>query len=430
MRVLLLAYEWPPITAAQALRWFYLANGLARRGVTVHVLCPAITSLQPYAVANHASIIEHRVWPGPFIGLAQWLAGPPRTLETEGDTAPQPVTSTLLMRAYKGMRFVLDRVLYPDVRTEWYPFAKRELKRLLRQYSFDVVISSHEPGVDLLLGLWLKRHAQLPWVVDLADPLCAPYSPRWRRWFDAWFENLVLRKADRVILTNDELRTVLTRRQAVNMSDKFVTIAQGAPDELPACPGKFRHAADRLHIVFTGNFYQDFRSPEEFAHALRTCNTDTMRVTIAGDNGRFAPLFQGIPGVELLGKIGHFDCLALQASADLLLNIGNKQDYQLPGKIFEYLVAGKAILHLRGSSTDPAVPILQGVQSTFVVDNQRASIAAALGEIVDHWKGGTLTVAPAEVERSKAMHGWSARVDVLERLLRDVAADRQDQPVS
>lgn len=420
MQILLLAYEWPPFTAAQALRWYYLANGLARREVSVHVLCPDITSLPPYAISNNYGITEHRVWPGPFIGLAQKLAGSPRTAASATQLDGQQAAPSWLMSAYKGVRHVLDRVLYPDVRTEWYPFARRRLAQLLRQHSFDAVISSHEPGVDLLLGLWAKKHAGIPWVVDMADPLCAPYAPRWRRWLDKWFEGVVLRRADKAILTTDVLRQVLMQRHAGLSIEKFFTIPQGAPDQIVEATEKVLAWPNKLHIVFTGNFYEAFRNPTSFAMALRLLNCEDIAFTIAGDNLRFAGLFEGVPNVRFLGKVDHLECLRLQGTADVLLNIGNSQSYQIPGKIYEYLVTGKSILHLRGSAQDPTEEVLTGVDSAYVADNVCESISVTLKNIFECWKQGRLGMSDASRRRLVDLHGWSARAEVLQRLLMDL----------
>lgn len=419
MKILVLAYEWPPVVAAQALRWYYLANGLANRGFSVHVLCPDITSLPPYLVPNHKNIIEHRVWPGPFIGSIQKVLGVSCGSNSSASTNEKYTVPTYLIGMYKAIRYLLDRLIYPDVRTEWYPFARYRLKRLLRQHSFDAVISSHEPGVDLLLGLWAQKHQHLPWIVDLADPLCAPYTPVWRRRLDVWFEGLVLRRADKVILTTDVLRDVLMQRHASLEFDKFSTIEQGAPDENSIITAGDWVRPGKLHIVFTGNFYDKFRNPIEFAKALRFLNSPDIAVTIAGDNIGFLYLFDGIKNVKFLGRLGHFECLALQNTADVLLNIGNTQSFQVPGKIFEYLVTGKNILHIRGSSLDPSEGILKDTASSLITNNDEKSIASALKNLLVRWKNGLIKVSEDDVVRMKAMHGWSSRVVNLQRLLED-----------
>lgn len=417
LRVLLLAYEYPPIVAAQSLRWFYLANELAGLGVEIHVLCPSMPALPDFPVPNHALIVEHRVWAGPFIGFSQWLAM--RGNQHEDGTEPGDMPGkgqSLLFRAYRAIRFVLDRALYPDVRTEWYPFARYRLARLLRQYRFDAVISSHEPGVDLLLGLWAKKHHDVRWIVDLADPLCAPYSPKWRRWLDLWVEGKVIRLADRVVLTTDHLRDLLVERHGLTDGGKFACIPQGAPTGGTSqavamlVPGK-------MNIVFTGNFYEAFRNPQHFAAALKSLSSQEIAVTIVGDNARFRPMFEGVANVRFLGKTGHFECLALQCGADLLLNIGNAQAFQIPGKIYEYLGAGRQILHIRSAPGDPSEDLLLDTGLGRVVDNDVSAIATALNDLLGDWRNGELGVASVSVAKCVAEHSWSSRARLLYDLI-------------
>lgn len=417
MQILLLAYEWPPIAAAQALRWFYLANGLASCGIKVHVLCPNIVPLSPFLATIHPNIVEHRVWPGPFIGLAQKLSKSIPRINSDMPLGKKNASPFGLVSIYKVIRYFLDRIIYPDVRTEWYPFARYRLKQLLHEYSFDAVISSHEPGVDLLLGLWVQKYRSLPWIVDLADPLCTPYTPRWRQKLDVWFEGFVLHRADKVILTTDLLLDVLMRRHAELKYEKFAIIPQGAPDEVCLIEKNIWSKPRKLHIVFTGNFYEKFRNPEEFAKALRFLNNPDIALTVAGDNIHFAHFFDGIQNVEFLGRLGHFECLTLQAAANVLLNIGNAQNYQVPGKIFEYLVTGKAIMHLRGSKSDPSECILNGIPSSFVVDNEFDSIVDALKQLVVLWNSGQMEMAECDIVKMKKLHGWSARSIHLKDLL-------------
>ena len=48
----------------------------------------------------------------------------------------------------------------------------------------------------------------------------------------------------------------------------------------------------------------------------------------------------------------------MQAQADVLLNLGNAVDNQLPSKLFDYFAAGKPVLHLCVIENDPALPYL------------------------------------------------------------------------
>ena len=53
--------------------------------------------------------------------------------------------------------------------------------------------------------------------------------------------------------------------------------------------------------------------------------------------------------IRLTGFLSHDQALALQRSADVLVNIANDDPVQLPGKLFEYLGAGRPILHVGGA---------------------------------------------------------------------------------
>ncbi len=418
LRILLIAYEYPPVVAAQSLRWFYLSNELAGLGVEIQVLCPSFTALPAFPVPLHAGIVEHRVWPGPFIGLTQWLA---RRRGDAQETAPsllRHADRSLAFRLYRAIRQWLDRVLYPDVRSEWYPFARRRLKQLLAGNAYDAIISSHEPGVDLLLGLWAKKRHGINWIVDLADPLCAPYTPAWRRWLDTWVEALVIRRADRVVVTTEPLIDLLKTRHGLADGDKFACLPQAAPalaatgSPPPLSPGK-------MSLVFTGNFYEQFRSPGAFAAALKELSCADITFTVAGDNDRFLPLFAGVDNVRFLGRLGHFACLDLQRRADVLLNIGNAQPYQMPGKLYEYLGAGKPILHLSLTADDPGAALLRGIGAGIVVDNDPPAIARALRQLLAAWRQDVSTMPGSPDAARLAPHTWRARAEQWLALIAD-----------
>lgn len=428
MRILLIAYEWPPITAAQSLRWFYLANGLAELGVEVHVLCPSIRPEMPFRGVLHHGIVEHRVWPGPFVGVLQAVIHRRAVAKTSselhecGAVEKQPqLVGDLARRGYVYVRRFLDQLVFPDVRTEWYPFARKALLRLLKQYHFDVVVSSHEPGVDLMLGLLAQQKSRLPWVVDLADPLLAPYTPNWRRRLDSWFEGVVLRKSTSVVLTTPHLVEVLVKRHKAVIADKFAIVPQGGPI-LNSKSTLKKNNADELHFVFTGNFYQSFRNPSELARALKKINSHRIRLTIAGSNAAFVSLFEDVDGVNFLGVIDHFEALKLQQQADILLNIGNGQSDQLPGKVFEYLVSDKPIFHIRGSSQDPTEPYLQDHSCAFIADNNEFSIFMTLERILATHARGALQTSAESSQMLVEKHGWPARALVLNQVLADAVS--------
>lgn len=419
---MLIAYEFPPIIAAQSLRWFYLTQELAQLGTEIHVLCPSMPALWDFPVGWHDNVILHRVWPGPYVGLSQRLATGALG-KTKTSAAMEGANRSFLWTAYRLIRKILDHVLYPDLRSEWYPFAKSRLKSLLAQYHFDAIISSHEPGVDILLGLWIKKCFSLKWIVDLGDPLLAPYTPTWRRKIDAWFEHLVLQRADRIVVTTDRILDLLFKRHGITDRSKFASIPQGFPNyQKYLTQHEPAHDLPKgmMYIVFTGTFYQDFRNPEQFATALRALKAHDIALIIAGDNYGFIPIFHDIPNVRFTGKIDHFQCLELQNKADLLLNIGNVQGYQLPGKIYEYMGTTKPILHIRTGGEDLGAELIQTLGAGIVVENDANKITERLTQINNAWRCGLLGNLFSPNRDAINQHSWVKRAKAYQQLLNNL----------
>ncbi|VEN73002.1 conserved hypothetical protein [Candidatus Desulfarcum epimagneticum] len=228
MKLLLIAYEYPPILGPQSLRWFYLANELvaAHDDLRLHVLTADIKDIWGFSGVIHQKIKVRRVFPGPFIGLSGWLA---TRMRKKQKTFPTFLTGKtgLLTKIYLCLRQILNQVIFPDVRTEWLPFAWIAMKRLMKQHDFDVVISAYEPGVNLMLG-WLnkKKHRNKTWILDMADPLITPYTPKWRLPLDKMMEKKICRMADHILVTTPELIFLFNKRHGIP-THKFTVIRQG-----------------------------------------------------------------------------------------------------------------------------------------------------------------------------------------------------------
>ncbi|KAA6187865.1 glycosyltransferase family 4 protein [Thiohalocapsa marina] len=423
IRILLFAYEFPPVLAAQALRWYYLSNELARLGAELDVLSPSIPNLWGFEPTLEASVQVHRCFAGPFVGLSSFGA---RRFRSQGSPNPEiaaaspsgPSPPTPVERAYRWARGILDQVVFPDVRTEWLPFAWHAARRLHAKRRYDLIISSHEPGVDLLLGLRAQRAWGLPWLVDLADPLVAPYTPKWRMRLDVRLERQVCQRADRLLVTTEAVARTLAARHNLP-PNRFTWIRQGfdqrwrpAPDyELPEDWPK-----GRFVVLFTGTFYPGFRAPDAFIQALSALKD--VHLVLVGDMGPFAAAFRAIGNrVTLLGKQPHDTCLELQRRADVLINLGNRGDDQVPGKIYEYLGAGRPVLHIATNASDPVPRLLSHLRRGIAVPNESGRIAQALVELQDQWSTDTLDAAfDLGVERVKAF-SWQSQAIRLHKLL-------------
>lgn len=391
MRVLLIAYEYPPVLAAQSLRWHYLGNHLGELGVELDVLTASLRDIWGFEPELHPGVRVHRCFPGPFVGLSGHLAKYVKARDGSAKEGEAPGTGGSGEIVYRLARRALDHLVFPDVRTEWLPFAWRAAQRLHSRRRYDLVISSHEPGVDLLLGLKAKRHWQIPWVADLADPLLTPYTPRWRARLDRLLEGRVCREANAVIVTHEVVADLLAGRHGIP-SNSFTVVQQGFTSEANgADPPSAGIAGEngRMVLLFTGSFYRGFRDPSSLLEALSQFSD--LHFVVAGEVGPFKPAFDVLEDrVRLLGKQSHARCLALQRKAGVLVNLGNTQSYQIPGKFYEYLGAGRPILHIAGSSDDPVSALVEELVRGYSVMNDPDEIVAALQKLRCLWRSGSL----------------------------------------
>ena len=289
VRILLAAYDFPPIPSPQSLRWAYLVRELAHLGHEVHVLAPDVAGYGPGGLPDLPETVKvHRVYPGPFSAFLRnrsrkimaSMAPPPASSpavtasikraeaasQMQAAAKPPSVDATVGRKAghefhelnwkgrlrYRIERFSLPRVswhpsrhratiqlgsaierckallsyfLFPDYRAEWLPWADRRLRKLLPELQPDWVVTSHEPACSLPLGLRAKQLGYR-WVADLGDPVLAPYTPpHWQKRAHA-IERAVCVRADLVSVTSVAAAETLQARHGLPI-ERSLLLTQG-----------------------------------------------------------------------------------------------------------------------------------------------------------------------------------------------------------
>lgn len=392
MRLLLVAYEFPPSPSPQSLRWAYLVRELDAHGHEVHVLAPELGGQTPGLPALPAGVHVHRSFAGPFRGLLAALRN--RRLRRDAmDAAPgaasndpvQAAPPTMLrpprnwkQRVSEAIQAMATWFLFPDIRGEWSPWAAHRLRRLLVTLRPDVVISSHEPANTLELGR-IARHAGFHWVADLGDPVLAAYTPaRWRRRarrIEAW----TCRNADLVTVTHAGAAALLRERHACTTAMEI--LPQGFDAALTATPD-FASPFDaaRVELFYSGSFYS-FRRADALLHALDVDPALRLNIAAITVPATVLAAAQASPErIRLLGFLPHAQVLQLQRQADVLVNLANDDMSQIPGKFHEYLGAGRPILHIAGQN-DPVAQAIEVLHRGWVCANDADALRARLQAI-------------------------------------------------
>lgn len=404
MRILLVAYDFPPVCTPRALRWRFLVRELAMNGHEVHVLCPDLGDVAVEFPRQPGCVVLHRGFPGPY----GWLVRRSQRRQTvfsqagEHQRVGDPVGPDSAALNWRGrlvdwVKRLCGRVLFPDIRVEWVPWARSALRRLLQEVRPSVVITSHEPALTLPLGRWAQRRG-IPWVADLGDPVCADYTPRrWRR--RAWrLEAMVSRCADLILVTTEATRMLLVERHGRHRSGCAV-LPNGYDDRRASCDGVVHRLSfdrQRLELIHSGRLYE-YRDSTGLLRAVR--QVEGVRLTLIlpdPPDDALASLLRGEEEhLRIIGRMPHGEVVSALSDADVLVNLGDiGASVQVPAKVFEYLGIARPVLHVvTGLEEDDVVAeLVRPLARGWICRDEPEVLTALLRDLVRCKRTGRLQV--------------------------------------
>src|SRR5690606_22417405 len=278
-----------------------------------------------------------------------------------------------------------------------------------------------EPATTLELGL--RAHAAgFRWVADLADPVLAPYTPpHWRRRAQK-LEADTCRRAAAILVTTPSARDLLAGR--CNGHAPIVVLTQGFDDARAPAEASGGAADDTatLELLYTGSFYS-FRSAGALLRAvIATPGVRLNIATIHAPDEVLEAARRHPDRIRLLGFLPHLAALDWQRRADVLVNLANQDPSQVPGKCFEYMGAGRPILHIGDAPGDAVAGEIAARQLGWVCAPGESAIAAELLRLQQLHAGGRLHAGLRLDRDGVAEFGWSHLAGRLDALLREVAA--------
>lgn len=421
MKILLISYYYPPMGGAGVQRALKFSKYLGEFGVTPVVLAahdpgylrdPSLLDDVPEGLTVRR--IEHR----PLLQrlLSRRTApSPPQNAASPAAARRAPWLRDAALGAYAAVNF-------PDDKAGWARRAFDPALALLRDERIDLIFSTAPPMSAHALAARLARRTGLPWVADYRDLWTENpgyVAPGWRRAFDRRTEAAWLQRAAGIVTVTPSWQRRFAQR--CGSACPAVCIPNGYDEadftDLPVEPrtdGAFR-------LVHTGSFYGP-RDPGTLLDGLAAYlhsaapNARPLVLRLVGSMGqRFAERLARFdvehPGVvEHRPYVPHREALAEMRAADaLLLVVGAGQGRQhgavvagtLPGKIFEYLRAGRPILMLGDEHGDAAQIVRQHAAGWVADETHPERIAQALRQMM---QPGAMPVPPE-----------TARVDAFER---------------
>ncbi len=377
MKVLFLAFEFPPLASGGVHRAVKLAKYLSELGVSLEVV-----TLKPedYSILTQVpldpslmkeipdSVVVHRI----SSGFPDWY--------------------WKLTRNRFGSWISKYFFLGDPISFFWRGPLFEKMDGLFKKGRFDVLMSTVPPfGVSILAKKIASRY-RIPWVADWRDPwtlwVNAPFTTYFHYRYAKYQEGRCLKKANVSVCTSPVTREDWLKEFKGVQADRLKVIYNGFDPSDLTVKNQQKQDGGKVRIVHVGSFYYSpklrhsvltpwykkplhrwlnyvkrkedwlYRSPYFFLKGLkRFADTDPslaekIEVIFAGSIPDWLPQMlqeTGTAGwVELLGPVSHSRSFELQADADAVLltsaKVENGLDYSIAGKLYEYLGLKKKIL--------------------------------------------------------------------------------------
>lgn len=394
MRMLLIAYVFPPLGGSRGIRMTYFIKYLAQLDWKIDVLTIKPSSGY-YSYDDEllkklpSGVRIYRTFPGFLHMTAYAKKRVSRSLQGFGSSKDK------FQKVKKALKKIVNGLLVPDKMVEWFPFAVAKGLNLISNNGYDLLFSSGFPFSSHLVALLLKKTTNLPWVADFGDPWA--YNPgakpsRLKFVIERYLEKKVLKNVSSIILTTEETKRDYLNNYSFLRPQKVHVLTSGYdPEDFKVATS--RKKKNLFHLVYTGTIYNHRAKLEPFFKALRDL---IYKESQLGRKLKFS--FVGsiwreeIIDIELKRFLEFTEFVSFQNSvnymkkADILVIWGWTGGIQIPGKVFQYIGAKKPILAILGDERDPLKRLLKDMRRGFIVDNEKQEIAQAIRTLYSLWK--------------------------------------------
>jgi glycosyltransferase involved in cell wall biosynthesis len=432
MRVLIVAYAYPPCGASAAYPTIQLVKYLLRQGHDARVLTVregyhhCLTTEDACTWVNGAPARRTAMW-----SPLPWWEGLTARRAGGGERADLAVSGDGSLRkpARVGWRGRLaELVSIPDSTVGWVCPAVMRARAMLARERYDVVYTVSPVHSAHLVGLALRLAAGPPWAADFHDPWSASpwrsHHTRLARVVDRRLERLVVDRADLLVgRTEGIMRGLLAARSRNGRPRHTLVVPCGFdPEEIAAAAplAERLRRPGRFVVTHTGAFYGR-RNPLSMLRALAAAARSgrlpeglLLRLVGRWEEGlRSAarPWLERLResgSLEVIEQVNHLQSIVYALASDALLLIQMEAPDQVPAKAYEYLGVGRPLVALTDAGATADLTLAAGGAVVSVGDE--GALAEMLRELQAAIRAGRSPGPPASLAEQFAAPNIVARI--------------------
>jgi glycosyltransferase involved in cell wall biosynthesis len=425
-KVLIISYYWPPAGGPGVQRWLKFVKYLPDFGYKPFVYIPENPT---YPLLDSALLDES----GPEVVIVkQKIFEPYRAASVLSGKKTKSISSGIIPAARKqtllekALLWLRGNVFIPDARIFWVRPSVNFLTDFIRDNNIAKVITTGPPHSLHLIGMKLRRKLDITWVADFRDPWTTiGYHKelklsKYAAAKHVKLERQVLLEADQIIVTS---KTTKAEFQA--LTDRPIEVITNGYDyeEVIALPKDSEFTLSHIGSLLSE------RNPEVLWQVLSEIIAEhsdfaaDFRLKLAGAVS--ASVLESLETYGLnehliqLGYISHKEAVAQQRCSQLLLLIEiDSPDTRsiIPGKLFEYMSAGRPIVALGPEGSDIEGILKETNSGYFLRYNEKALLKQHILSAYTKYKNGTLEVQAVGLQQYSRKKLTHKLADLLDRL--------------
>jgi len=291
------------------------------------------------------------------------------------------ISSETISKENKGLRhrlaiWIRMNLFIPDARIGWYPYAVKEVKKILKQEKFDAIISIGPPHTTHLIAKKTSRLSGLPHIPVFIDPwVDIVYYSGFKRSkltlaIDNHFEKSVLRNSAAAVFVTASMQDDYIKKYPW-LKEKSHVLYWGYNEENFTSVPEIKKEGDEKVLMHAGNIF-DYQNPVNLWKRIKaeTARRNKFRLKFVGTVSpaiKKAITESGLDGItDYAGFLPYSEMIKEIMNADYLLVCATEKRH-VPGKLFEYLRSCKPILAY-GNDNDEIANILRNANAGILLN--------------------------------------------------------------
>ena len=347
-KILIVSHQFLPHISPRTTRWKLLIDELIASGNEVTIL----TGTNPELFTKKYNIL--------YFGNKN-ISSAINSVRNESNKVENTFLKKFIFSLLKKIyRVIFKTLAWPDYAMFWI-FTIIRNKEIVPK-DFDIIVSVSLPFTSHVGASILYNSMSADWVMDIGDPFSLKKNSFENNKFlfsfiNAFYERKYYEKADKIIFTHSDAAEL--HKKKFNIDSSKVVI--GHPISIVdhnyiKSSNEFNYKNLPVNIGYFGIFTDGVRDPsnyldnianslEDVFHHYWYTNEESVKYFSSVKDINKHIFKTMIPREEAVHQmINNFH---------ILLSIGNKNRYQLPSKIIEYIALGKPVLHYAEISSDP-----------------------------------------------------------------------------